>query len=192
MALVPRPAFLRALPVLALAAGLLGTALPRPATAHDEDDGRELEVGAVPGAFRLNDQDGAAVAAGGGKDHGWFVLAFYPKALTPGCTREMCSLRDHLAELERLGAKVYGISLDDVRSQKRFAEEHSLSFPLLSDPDGSVARRYRVLSPDGRFTKRHSFVVDPAGVVRHVNCTVDVAAHGASLVKVLAELTKPR
>ena len=186
------PAFARPLPVAALAFGLLVAGFASRAAAHDEDDGKDLEVGAVPAPFRLNDQDGQAVTAGGGTGHGWFVLAFYPQALTKGCTKEMCSLRDHLAEIQRLGVKVYGISLDDVRAQKRFAEEHSLTFPLLSDPDGSVARRYRVLSPDGRFTKRHTFVVDPAGVVRHVDRAVDVATHGASLARLLADLTKPR
>jgi peroxiredoxin Q/BCP len=171
--------------VLALAS----TGAVRPACA-EEDVSKELEAGAVPGAFRLNDQSGAAVSAGGAKDAGWFVLAFYPKALTPGCTKEMCSLRDTVAEIEKLGVEVYGISLDDVQSQKKFADLHSIPFPLLSDPDGSVARRYRVLSPDGRFTKRYSFVVDGTGTVRHVDRDVDVANHGAALVRVLQGLKK--
>lgn len=150
---------------------------------------KDLAVGDTPGAFALNDQDGKAVRLGQGKDHGWFVLAFYPKAMTGGCTKEVCSLRDALADLTAAGVKVYGISLDDVVSQKQFHTQQSLTYPLLSDPDGSVARRFQVLPEGKAYASRVTFVVDPAGVLRHLDRGVQVATHGADLVAVVKKLT---
>ena len=173
--------------VLVALAGLL-VAFSFAARAEEEVDG--LAVGVVVPPFRLNDHEGRAVSLGGGKGHGWFVLAFYPKALTPGCIKEVCSLRDSLGDLKALGVQVYGISLDDVVSQKKFVETHALTFPLLSDPDGSVARRFRVLPEGAPWTKRHTYVVDPEGTVRHVDKSVNVAAHGEALLGVLRELVK--
>ena len=121
--------------VLVALAGLL-VAFSFAARAEEEVDG--LAVGVVVPPFRLNDHEGRAVSLGGGKGHGWFVLAFYPKALTPGCIKEVCSLRDSLGDLKALGVQVYGISLDDVVSQKKFVETHALTFPLLSDPDAKT------------------------------------------------------
>jgi peroxiredoxin Q/BCP len=178
------------LSLLALAA-LVGLALLFSFARAEEAPATEgLEPGAPAPPFRLNDHEGKAVALGGGKGHGWFVLAFYPKASTPGCTKEVCSLRDSLDGLKALGVSVYGISLDDVVSQRKFVEEQRLTFPLLSDPDGSVARKFHVLPEGAAWTKRHTFVVDPAGVVRHVDRAVDVVAHGAALTELLRELVE--
>ena len=85
--------------------------------------------------------------------------------------------------------KVYGISLDDVASQKQFHTQQKLTFPLLSDPDASVAKRFRVLPEGKTYASRVTFVIDPAGVVRHVDRSVGVATHGADLVAVLKQLT---
>jgi peroxiredoxin Q/BCP len=153
---------------------------------------KEVRVGDVPGAFALNDENGRGVRLGQGEGHGWFVLAFYPKAMTGGCTKEVCSLRDSLAELSGRGVKVYGISLDDVVSQKQFVDKEKLNFPLLSDTDGSVARKYRTLPEGGKYTSRVTFVVDPKGVVRHVDRSVQVATHGSDLVAVVGRLVAAR
>jgi peroxiredoxin Q/BCP len=151
----------------------------------------EIQVGDKPGAFALNDHEGKAVRLGGGEGHGWFVLAFYPKAMTGGCTKEVCSLRDNESALSANGVKVYGVSLDDVVSQKAFHGQQKLSFPLLSDPDGSVAARYRTLPEGAKWTQRVTFVVDPEGVVRHVDRAVQVGTHGADLLQVVAGLVAP-
>lgn len=84
--------------------------------------------------------------------------------------------------------KVYGISLDDVVSQKTFHAAQKLVFPLLSDPDGSVAGKYGALAAGAKWTERVTFVVDPEGVVRHVDRGVKVATHGADLVGVVGKL----
>ena len=78
------------------------------------------------------------------------------------------------------------VSTDDVAAQKAFAEGQKLTYPVLSDPDGSAATKYQVLS--GRYASRVTFVVDPDGVIRHVDRSVDVSAHGAELAAVLQEL----
>ena len=99
----------------------------------------------------------------------------------------MCSLRDVATELSELNADVYGLSLDDVADLGAFAKEQKLEFQLLSDPDGSVARKFGVLSKRG-WANRVTFVVDPGGMIQVVDTAVDVSKHGSDLVGVLREL----
>jgi len=99
----------------------------------------------------------------------------------------MCSLRDVAGDLERLDAVVYGLSLDDVADLGKFAQDQKLEFALLSDPDGSVARKYGVLGKSG-FDDRVTFVLAPDGKVELVDTSVDVSTHGADLVGKLREL----
>lgn len=81
----------------------------------------------------------------------------------------------------------YGLSMDDVKSQARFVKEQKLNFQLLSDPDGSMARKYDVLWR-GAYTKRVTFVIDPKGVLRAIDDGVKVQSHGADLVALLERL----
>jgi peroxiredoxin Q/BCP len=80
------------------------------------------------------------------------------------------------------------VSLDDVATQKRFHDKHELSFPLLSDTDASAATRYHALAGLGTYAKRVTFVIDPKGVIRHVDRSIDVSTHGSDLVKVVKDL----
>ena len=82
---------------------------------------------------------------------------------------------------------VYGLSTDDVKSQAQFAKEQELNFQLLSDPDGSMARKYDVLWREA-YTKRVTFVIDPKGVLRAIDDGVQVKSHGADLVALLERL----
>jgi len=100
----------------------------------------------------------------------------------------MCSLRDAATELAELGVEIYGVSLDDVSDLSAFALDQELEFPLLSDPDGGVAAKYGVLPKDGRFAQRVTFVIDPEGVLRHVDAEVQVRSHGADLVELVRRL----
>ena len=99
----------------------------------------------------------------------------------------MCSLRDVATQLDELGVVVHALSLDDVSSLAKFAEAQKLGFQLLSDTDGSVARKYGVLSARG-WAERVTFVLAPDGSVAHVDEQVDVSAHGSDLVGRLREL----
>ncbi|MCA8950017.1 MAG: peroxiredoxin [Planctomycetes bacterium] len=100
----------------------------------------------------------------------------------------MCALRDSAPDFARHGVTVYGISLDDVASQAKFRREEKLTFHLLSDPDGSVAKKYGVLMTGRPYAARVTFVLDDKGVIRAVTDKVDVAAHGEQLLALLAKL----
>ncbi len=117
----------------------------------------------------------------------WVVLYFYPKADTPGCTAQSCSLRDGYTELQERGAKVIGVSLDSLDRQESFKESHNLPFPLIADTDKKIARAYDVLAPLALFTQRKTFIIDPDGNLAHIFDRVDVRSHDE---EVLRELTR--
>lgn len=94
------------------------------------------------------------------------ILAFYPGDFTPVCTKQFCSYRDDGDRIEALGVEMLGISPQSVDSHERFATEHGLKVPLLSDPDKRVARSYGVVGPGG-FIRRAVFLVDGEGIVRY-------------------------
>lgn len=100
------------------------------------------------------------------------VLLFYPLAFTGTCTRELCYVRDHLAEYNSLDAQVYGISVDSLYAQGKFKAEQSLNFPLLSDfnKEASIAYDtiYEQFSNDMKgVSKRSAFVIDKEGIIRY-------------------------
>ena len=106
------------------------------------------------------------------------VLFFYPKDDTPGCTMEACAFRDSFADFGALGAQVWGVSGDDAASHQRFAARHQLPFPLLVDAGNSLRRAFGVPNALGFLPGRVTYVIDGAGVIRHVfNNLLDGAAH---------------
>jgi len=94
------------------------------------------------------------------------VLAFYPGDFTPGCTRQMCSYRDHFEDFTSLDAVVLGISPQDVDSHERWIEARQLPFPLLADPERTVIDAYGVGAPVVG-VRRSVFLVDSEGIVRY-------------------------
>jgi len=99
------------------------------------------------------------------------VIYFYPKAFTPGCTRESCSFRDAHEQLVGVhGAQVYGVSGDDPETQARFKARYQLPFHLVADTDGSIVKAFGVRLFGGLlpFISRATFVVDTEGIVRGV------------------------
>jgi peroxiredoxin Q/BCP len=94
------------------------------------------------------------------------IIAFYPGDFTPVCTKQFCSYRDDGARIEALGVPMLGISPQPVDSHERFAAEHGLTVPLLSDQGKRVARAYGVLGPGG-YLRRSIFLVDGEGTVRY-------------------------
>lgn len=100
------------------------------------------KIGNMAPAFSLKDQDGKTVSIKDCKGKSAQILFFYPKALTPGCTTQACGIRDIKSELESRGVVVYGISPDPVTRLPKFIEKHDLNFPLLSDEDHAVAKKY--------------------------------------------------
>ena len=129
-----------------------------------------LHPGDAAPEFQLPDQHGQTVRLadfGGGK----LLIYFYPKADTPGCTRQACSIRDAREEFVDLGLAVVGISPDAPPRQQKFDDKYNLSFPLLADPDHRVAEAYGVWAEKTSYGKkslgiiRSSFLIDAAGKI---------------------------
>ena len=120
----------------------------------------------------------------------YLVLYFYPKDDTPGCTKEACEFRDDLPKLEKLGAKVVGISVDDGRSHAEFAKKYHLPFPLLSDTDGKVAQQYNALTNLGfvKIAKRYTFLINPAGKLEKIYLSVNTSKHSQEIIDDLTKL----
>jgi peroxiredoxin Q/BCP len=98
--------------------------------------------------------------------HGkYLVLFFFPKAFTPGCTREAVRFRDNSVDLKALGAEVLGVSLDDMATQCDFAARNTLNYPLIADDDGRVSELYGVKRALLPVDKRITFIIDPQGRV---------------------------
>ncbi len=119
------------------------------------------------------------------------VLYFYPKDDTPGCTKEACSFRDNLGRVRSKGAIVLGVSKDDLESHAKFRKKYSLSFPLLSDPEGKVLEAYGVWKEKNLYGKmfmgieRTTYVIDEGGRVKKVFPRVKVDGHVDEVLAVL-------
>jgi thioredoxin-dependent peroxiredoxin len=129
-----------------------------------------LKKGDTAPAFNLMDQDGKTVKLADFKGKK-VLLYFYPKAGTSGCTKQACSIRDARSELQDMGVAPLGISPDAADAQKKFDKNHSLAFPLLSDPDHKVAELYGAWGEKKMYGKsfmgiiRSSFLIDEAGKI---------------------------
>ena len=129
------------------------------------------------GEFRLDDRKGE-----------WTVLYFYPKAGTPGCTRQAGAFRDGIAAIRAEGADVFGISTDTVDSQAEFHEEEHLPFTLLADPEGAVTRAYGAKMPILTMSRRWTFIIDPTLTIRQVEHDVDPAEDAQRVAGEIARL----
>ena len=131
-----------------------------------------LKTGDRIPAFTLSDQNGNWVSS---KDFRGkkLLIYFYPKADTPGCTKQACSVRDSLDDLSVLNIAVVGISPDASEKQKKFEKKYDLNFPLLADTDRKVAEAFGTWGEKSMYGKklmgiiRSSFLVDEEGKVMH-------------------------
>lgn len=146
--------------------------------------GRPPEAGAAAPDFSLPDTSRRMHRLADYRGR-WLVLYFYPKADTPGCTREACALRDEWLEFQRRQVAVLGVSLDAAAGQKAFADKHGLPFPLLSDLTGRVAAAYGSVWDFAvvRFAKRHTFLIDPEGRIAKAYLQVTPDQHGKELIR---------
>jgi glutaredoxin-dependent peroxiredoxin len=129
------------------------------------------DVGAKAPDFTLTNQDRTPVTLSEELKQGPVVLAFFPAAFSGTCTKEMCTFRDSMSELNRLSARVIGVSTDTFFALKAWADANKFNFPLLSDFNKEVIAKYGVFNPDmiglKGIAKRSVFVIDKGGVVRH-------------------------
>ena len=120
-------------------------------------------------------------------------MYFYPKDDTPGCTTEACSFRDNIYAFEAIGAKVVGISVDDVKSHKEFSDKYKLPFTILSDEGGNTSKAYGVLR-DWKLLKiasRQSFIVNPDGIIAKHYEKVDPETHTEEVLADLKTMMAP-
>jgi len=119
------------------------------------------------------------------------VLYFYPKDNTSGCTKEACSFRDNIREIETKGAVVLGISPDSVKSHQNFIQKHDLNFTLLSDPDHNVAQAYGVWVEKSMYGRKYwgilrtTFIIGRDGIIKHVFERVKPAGHAEEVLVIL-------
>lgn len=116
----------------------------------------------------------------------WLVLYFYPRDFTGGCTLEARGFQTDLAAFQAADAAVVGVSADDADSHADFCTSEGLAFPLLSDPAGTVSRAYGSwIAP---FSQRHTFLIDPSGVLRASWVAVRPSGHSREVLSALLEL----
>jgi peroxiredoxin Q/BCP len=146
-----------------------------------------LAVGDKAPAFRTKDQDGNTVSLRdflGQK----VVLYFYPKDDTPGCTKEACSFRDGWALFRKRKIAVLGVSADDQKSHKKFAEKYSLPFRLLADTDKTILKDYGVWGEKSLYgrkfmgTNRVTYLIDEKGKIAAVWPKVKPDGHADELL----------
>ena len=130
-----------------------------------------VDVGAKAPDFTLPNQDRQNVTLSDELKKGPVVLAFFPAAFSSVCQQEMCTFRDSAAEFNKVNATVIGVSTDTFFAQKAWSDQYKFSFPLLSDYNKDVIRKYGVVNADmiglKDIAKRAVFVIDRNGVVRH-------------------------
>lgn len=132
----------------------------------------DLKVGDKAPTFKAKLQDGTDFdfASRAGK---WTVLYFYPKADTPGCTKQACAFRDSIKKITDLGADVIGVSINNVADQAAFHKKHGLKFSLVADENAKVVKLYGTKLPLVNMSKRWTFVIDDKMVIRKIEKDVD-------------------
>ena len=147
----------------------------------------------APG-FALPDQNGEKVNLSDLKGQ-TVVLYFYPKANTSGCTTQACGVRDRKADYAAAGARVIGISPDEVKDIDKFAGNYDLDFTLLADADHAVAEKYGTWVEKSMYGRKYmgvaraTFIIDPQGKIARVFPKVQPKQHDDLVLKALAELT---
>ncbi len=139
-------------------------------------------------SFTLQNQDGKEISLKDFKGQK-VAIYFYPRALTPGCTAQACSIRDFQKELKAAGVVVLGISTDDPKKLKKFQEKYDLNFDLLSDPEHKIIEKFGVWSPKKFMgkeflgTQRMTFFLDEEGKVLHIMEKVKTQTHAEEILE---------
>jgi thioredoxin-dependent peroxiredoxin len=154
------------------------------------EDHPMVEEGKPAPDFTLADQQGKKVTLSKLKGSP-VVLYFYPKDDTPGCTKEACAFRDEFADYKKAGAVILGVSPDDTKSHKKFAEKFDLPFTLLADPEKQACEAYGVWKEKSMYGRKYmgvertTFVIDKKGVVAKIFPKVKVDGHSAEVLEAI-------
>ncbi len=165
---------------------LLGIGAATSARAED------LAVGSPAPAWKLQGSDGKTHSSEALAGKRGFVLAWFPKAGTPGCTAELRDMRDHADAIAAYDAAVFLASLDPPERNAEFAKAEGAKQVVLSDPTGEVATAYGAAGIGGLFAKRWTFYVDKNGVVLAIDKNVNTASAGRDIARKLGELGFPK
>jgi len=144
-------------------------------------------------AFALPDQNGEKVKLSDLKEQ-TVVLYFYPKANTSGCTTQACGVRDRRADYEAAGARVIGVSPDEVKDVDKFAGKYDLDFTLLADADHAVAEKYGTWVEKSMYGRKYmgvqraTFIIDPKGKIARVFPKVQPKKHDELVLAALKSL----
>ena len=152
-------------------------------------DTKAPEIGAAAPDFTLSSQEGKPVSLHDFKGK-WVVLYFYPKDFTSGCTVEAHNFQRDLAQYEKLNAVIVGVSAQDADSHQKFCTKEGLSFKLLADTEHKVSETYDSTIPVVKLSSRHTFLIDPSGIVRKSYMDVKPDVHSAEVLADLATLEK--
>lgn len=150
----------------------------------------KLQVGGKVPAFSLNDENGNVVSNESltGKK---YILFFYPKDDSPGCTKEACSLRDNYRTFEKSGYEIYGISPDTEKKHKKFIDKYEFQYSLLADPDKVMINDFGLWGPKkfmGREivgVHRTTFVINEKGIITEIISKVKTKEHADQLISAL-------
>src|SRR6202041_1711752 len=170
------------LAVIGLVVVLAGYTLTRGA------DSKIPAVGAAAPDFTLTSQDGTPVSLYDFKGK-WVVLYFYPKDFTSGCTTEAHNFQRDLAQYEAKGAVIIGVSVDSADSHQKFCTKEGLNFKLLADTEHKVSEEYGSIMNFGvkKRSARHTFVLNPQGVIVKEYMDVEPAKHSEEVLAALTE-----
>ena len=146
-----------------------------------------LKIGDKAPAFSGLTQEGKTISSTDllGKK---YVLFFYPKAETPGCTAEACDLRDNYHVLQKQGFEVIGVSTDAVEKQKRWTEKHQLPYTLIADTDKKIVNDFGVWGEKKMMGRtymgihRTTFIINEIGVIENIITKVNTKAHAAQIL----------
>ena len=133
----------------------------------------ELKAGSKVPNFFLADQNGKKVKLSDFKGKK-LLLYFYPKADTPGCTKQACSVSASLKELKKHGIEAAGISPDLPEKQKKFDSKHKLGFLLLSDPDNRIAKAYGAWGEKSMYGKKYEGIIRSSFLIDEKNTVMQV------------------
>lgn len=147
----------------------------------------ELKINDPAPSFATKTHEGKAFTLDSRKGQ-WTVLYFYPKAETPGCTKQACAFRDGIEKIRKQGADVFGVSADTVESQAEFHKHHKLNFTLLADPNLEIINLYGTKMPVMSMSKRWTFIVDSDLKIRAIDKDVDPVKDAEKVATIIQNL----
>ncbi len=167
-----------------LVAGLCGLSL----VASIASAAEALKVGDDAPDFTMTGTDGKTYKLSDFKGKQAVIVAWYPRADTPGCTAECKSFKEHGSSLREYDVAYFTASCDPVEKNKAFATKLGVDYTILSDPDGTVAKAYGIYNAERKAAARNTYYIGENGKILAIDTAVKTATHGSDVAKRLGEL----